>query len=82
MTVIACNRSPFQPGDLLLLFTDGTSEARNRQGHFYPVAERLRGIGESDPGALLDRVLDDLRSWTGGRIRDDVALMALRCMRW
>ncbi|MFE9867804.1 PP2C family protein-serine/threonine phosphatase [Streptomyces sp. NPDC005506] len=73
---------PFQPGDLLLLFTDGTSEARNRQGHFYPVAERLRGIGENDPGALLDRVLDDLRSWTGGRIRDDVALMALRCTRW
>ncbi|MEU4091267.1 SpoIIE family protein phosphatase [Streptomyces sp. NPDC026673] len=70
---------PFRPGDLLLLFIDGTSEARNLHGRFYPVAEPLQVMGENDPGPLLDRVLDDLRSWTGGRIRDDVALMALRC---
>ncbi|MEU6496863.1 PP2C family protein-serine/threonine phosphatase [Streptomyces sp. NPDC046984] len=70
----------FQPGDLLLLFTDGTSEARNGHGDFYPIVERFGSMGEDEPGTLLDRMLDDLHAWTGDRISDDVALMALRCM--
>ncbi|MGW3245669.1 PP2C family protein-serine/threonine phosphatase [Streptomyces sp. NPDC001070] len=72
---------PFLRDDLLLFFTDGVVEARDRHGRFYPLTERLPGMSEQDPDALLDRVLADLRSWTGGGLGDDAALLALRRTR-
>ncbi|MEU4091419.1 PP2C family protein-serine/threonine phosphatase [Streptomyces sp. NPDC026673] len=72
---------PFHRDDLLLLFTDGVVEARDRRRRFYPLTERVREMPEQDPDALLDRVLADLRSWTGGGLDDDAALLALRRTR-
>lgn len=43
----------FVPGDTLLLYTDGATEARDAAGRFYPLAERLAALGgapEADPG--------------------------------
>ncbi|MEU6345267.1 PP2C family protein-serine/threonine phosphatase [Streptomyces sp. NPDC046977] len=69
---------PYRPGDLLLLYTDGVSEARDRRDRFYPLAERVADLTPQDPQALLDRLLIDLRTWTGGGLGDDAALLALR----
>ncbi|SNT25387.1 PP2C family protein-serine/threonine phosphatase [Actinacidiphila glaucinigra] len=71
----------FHRGDLLLFCTDGVVEARDRQGRFYPLAERVREMPEQDPDDLLDRVLADLRAWSGGGLGDDAALLALRRTR-
>ncbi|MFD8076970.1 PP2C family protein-serine/threonine phosphatase [Streptomyces sp. NPDC059718] len=71
----------FHRGDLLLFFTDGVVEARDRQGRFYPLADRVREMPEQDPDDLLDRVLADLRSWSGGGLGDDAALLAVRRTR-
>jgi len=38
------NSFPFVPGDVLLLYTDGVTEARDRAGRFYPLAERLAAV--------------------------------------
>ena len=43
---------PFARGDRLLLYTDGVSETRDRDGAFYPLAERISGWppGTRGPG--------------------------------
>ncbi|MGW4893134.1 PP2C family protein-serine/threonine phosphatase [Kitasatospora sp. NPDC004240] len=70
----------FRPrgGDLLLLYTDGVSEARDAAGRFYPLAERLAELTSHDPDALLDRLLADVRGYVAGGLDDDAALLALR----
>lgn len=71
---------PLAPRDLLLLYTDGLAEARDRSGAFYSVAdlEPLPGAA-CDPESLLGNVLADLIRHTGGRLNDDVALVAVQC---
>ncbi|MEU4211865.1 PP2C family protein-serine/threonine phosphatase [Streptomyces sp. NPDC026206] len=68
----------FAPGDLLVLYTDGVTEARDASGRFYPLAERLAGMPELAPGPLVDRLVADLRAYTGGALSDDAALLVVR----
>ncbi|MER5784718.1 PP2C family protein-serine/threonine phosphatase [Streptomyces mobaraensis] len=67
----------FDPGDVLLLYTDGAVEARDAEGRFYPLAERVAGWREGDPRRLVDRVHADLLAHAGGALDDDVALIAV-----
>ncbi|GLZ46402.1 hypothetical protein Acsp06_25870 [Actinomycetospora sp. NBRC 106375] len=68
------------PGDLLLLYTDGVTEARGPDGWFGP--ERLAALLSSLAGAsadvVADGVMDAVSEFQGGRFRDDVALLAVR----
>ncbi|MGW2369387.1 PP2C family protein-serine/threonine phosphatase [Streptomyces sp. NPDC001667] len=68
---------PFPPGTTLLLYTDGLTEARDRAGTFYDPGARLPGRTFPGPDALLDALLTDVRRHTGGRISDDMALLAV-----
>ncbi len=68
---------PFRPGDLLLLYTDGVTEARDGTGAFYPLADRVTGWNESDPDAFLDRLRRDLLHYVGGELNDDAAMVAV-----
>ncbi|MFG2919448.1 PP2C family protein-serine/threonine phosphatase [Kitasatospora sp. NPDC048298] len=70
----------FEPrrGDLLLLHTDGVSEARDRADRFYPLAERLAALRASAPEDLLDLLLADVGRWAEHGLTDDAALLALR----
>ncbi|MCW7944369.1 membrane protein [Streptomyces hygroscopicus] len=68
---------PFQKGDLLLLYTDGVSETRDKAGTFYPLSRRLRQWPTADPGALLTRLRQDLVAYSGGHLDDDVAAVAV-----
>lgn len=67
----------FNAGDLLLLYTDGLIEARDVRGRFYPLAERVAGWGERDPGVLIGRLCDDLLAYVGGHLDDDAAMIAI-----
>ncbi|MFF4140032.1 PP2C family protein-serine/threonine phosphatase [Streptomyces sp. NPDC001698] len=69
---------PFGPGDTLVLYTDGVIEARDHNGVFYPFAERAAQWTDHPPEALLDHIERDLLAHTGGRLGDDVALLAIR----
>lgn len=64
-----------EPGDRLLLFTDGLGEAR-RDGEFFPTAQRawgLLGHGKVEDGlASLETALFE---WVRGRLDDDIALV-------
>ncbi|MFJ8944952.1 PP2C family protein-serine/threonine phosphatase, partial [Streptomyces sp. NPDC102395] len=68
----------FQAGDLLLLYTDGVTEARNTDGHFYPLAERAPKWTKDDPDELLHHLQDDLPAHVHGRLDDDAAVVAIR----
>jgi serine phosphatase RsbU (regulator of sigma subunit) len=69
----------FVPGDQLLFYTDGVSEARNRSGSFYPLEERGHLLKDPDPEAALEAVRQDLRQYVGGeRLHDDAAMLLLR----
>ena len=68
--------------DLLVLFTDGVSDARNRLGERLGEERVLRAIRESrgdDPRLILDRVVDLLHEHTEGTpLRDDLTIVVLR----
>ncbi len=73
---------PWKPQDLLLLFTDGISEARNRQddrlgeGTVLDIVLRNR---ESEPVTILDRVFETLNQHIGDTLRrDDLTLVLVR----
>jgi len=69
------------PGDTLLLYTDGVTEARNGGDELYGL-ERLEEVlvaaGGRPPGEVLDAVRADLREWTGPRPPgDDLTMVAV-----
>ncbi|GAA4986305.1 PP2C family protein-serine/threonine phosphatase [Kitasatospora paranensis] len=69
---------PFEPGDTLLLITDGVTEARDGAGEFYDPAVRLAPLGPFDgPGELVDALVRDVARWTGGPRDDDMAVLAV-----
>ena len=64
-----------EPGDRLLFYTDGLVEARNRKDVFFPLEQHLAALGSGGLHWALDGLVDELRKYVGGRIRDDVALV-------
>ncbi|TPQ18059.1 PP2C family protein-serine/threonine phosphatase [Streptomyces sporangiiformans] len=69
----------FAPGDQLLLYTDGVTETRDRAGEFFPLPDWMRRQGPAAPPGLLDRLHRDLLVFSGGRLDDDIAALAVRC---
>ncbi|MFI2205069.1 PP2C family protein-serine/threonine phosphatase [Streptomyces sp. NPDC020192] len=67
----------FEPGDTLLLYTDGVVEARDPSGRFYPLTDRVARWTDDSPEALMHHLRRDLLIHAGGRLDDDAALIAL-----
>jgi serine phosphatase RsbU (regulator of sigma subunit) len=68
------------PGDVIVLFTDGIDESRNPSGEFYGI-ERLRaflGRAPGDAQALGRALLDEIHHFSAGRPpSDDIAILTL-----
>ncbi|MEZ0067504.1 hypothetical protein ABIA32_003517 [Streptacidiphilus sp. MAP12-20] len=76
-------RHRLAPEEVVLLYTDGASEARDADGRFYPLRSRLAerfpaGAGgpECSPAKVIAFLGDDLAAYSESR-QDDLALMAL-----
>jgi sigma-B regulation protein RsbU (phosphoserine phosphatase) len=66
-----------EPGDRLLLYTDGLAEAR-RDGEFFPTAARAwRLLGHGTVGDGLASLESALVEWVHGQLDDDIALVLM-----
>jgi hypothetical protein len=76
-------RAPLAPDETLLLVTDGVTEARDRGGVFYPLADDLaqavaRDPRTADPDRLVAHVRDRTLRHCGGHLADDTTVFAVR----
>jgi serine phosphatase RsbU (regulator of sigma subunit) len=75
-------RLQLEPGDLLVVFSDGVSESMNPAGDQYGesrIASVVREHMHLDPGEILDRLLDDVQRFSDGTPpHDDLTALILR----
>jgi serine phosphatase RsbU (regulator of sigma subunit) len=68
---------PFGPGDQILFYTDGISEARDKSGAFYPLLSQCGPVllGGDNPEAVLDLIGDQVVRHVGHKLTDDAAML-------
>ncbi|MCI0512128.1 SpoIIE family protein phosphatase [candidate division KSB1 bacterium] len=81
------NRIQLEPGDWLVLYTDGVTEAQNQQHENFGI-ERLKhvcltfdanSVTESKPAALLNRIVQQVQTHLGGqKVQDDLTLLVFQ----
>jgi hypothetical protein len=77
MPVVRPRVERLEPGDRLLFFTDGLTEAR-RDGQFFPTAERARQLlGHGTVADGLASLESALYDWVRNRVDDDIALVVV-----
>jgi serine phosphatase RsbU (regulator of sigma subunit) len=73
----------FDPGDRVVLYTDGVTEARDESGAWFGDREFrafVAGHRDGSPGRFLDALLAHLRRWAGrdgGPFDDDLTIVAI-----
>ncbi|MET9823389.1 MULTISPECIES: SpoIIE family protein phosphatase [Streptomyces] len=73
---------PLSPGDILLAYSDGVTEARDSTGTFYPLCERLQdhcadSAGPVSPTGLVTFVEEDVARWAP-TLSDDLVAIAFQ----
>jgi serine phosphatase RsbU (regulator of sigma subunit) len=77
----AIERAELEPGDSIIAYTDGVTEARAANKEFYSEKRLLDLLSEPVASAtdLVDRVRDSIRSFTVDAIQnDDITMITVR----
>jgi len=73
---------PLEPGDCILLYTDGITEALDNEGNEFGLermTEAFRTTAKQGPQAIVSRLIDDLRNFVDSTPQnDDITLIAIR----
>jgi sigma-B regulation protein RsbU (phosphoserine phosphatase) len=73
---------PLAPGDTFVLFSDGVSEAMNREDDFYGeerLLEALAAVRDAPPADLVAHVMADVQRFVdGAKQSDDITMLATR----
>ncbi len=80
-TNFVCKETSFEPGDMLLAYTDGVTEARNAAGEFFTEDRLLALLPEPvlSVGATLERIEAHVREFVAyAPFADDVTMLAIR----
>jgi len=70
------------PGDVLVLYTDGVTEASNAAGEdfgFDRLVDVLRPLGARPVSEMMDAVIAAVLTFSGGVQADDITLVVARC---
>jgi phosphoserine phosphatase RsbU/P len=68
-------------GSLLLMTTDGVTEARGAQGEFFGMerlVECVSRVRDEEPSSIVDAIVNDVERFSSDGLRDDVAILAAR----
>jgi len=70
------------PGDLFAIYSDGITEAQNHRDEEFG-EERLLDVmtraRDQSPSHIVSTVFDEVRRFSGDRLRDDVTFIVARC---
>ena len=68
------------PGDRLVLYTDALTEARRDGEQFGEdrLLETTRALDHTPNAAVPQALLDEVRSYAGGDLKDDIVIMSIR----
>jgi sigma-B regulation protein RsbU (phosphoserine phosphatase) len=73
---------PLEPGDCLVLYTDGVTEALDSEGNEFGIERAVQSVRASAPQgapAIIKRVIEDVRNFAGSYPQhDDITLIAIR----
>ncbi|HEV2242602.1 MAG TPA: PP2C family protein-serine/threonine phosphatase [Streptosporangiaceae bacterium] len=67
----------FAPGEDILFYTDGISEARNKTGDFFPLSDSPVLRGPPAPDTLIDGLSNEVSRYVGDAPDDDAALLLI-----
>ncbi len=70
-------RCEVEPGQQLVIVTDGITEAQGAEGRFGEARLRAELGGTSNPAMALQRLEASLHAFTNGGLDDDVAMLAI-----
>jgi sigma-B regulation protein RsbU (phosphoserine phosphatase) len=73
-----------EPGDRLYFYTDGAIEALDANETEFGqqrLLDAMASVRDRPLRAGLDVIAADVRAWCGGRLRDDVSLLAVERFR-
>ncbi|MFE6977089.1 PP2C family protein-serine/threonine phosphatase [Streptomyces sp. NPDC057682] len=70
-------QTPFEPGDRMLMYTDGVSETRDPMGEFYPLAERLAQWALVPAEEVAPLLNQDLVRYSGHSLDDDTSAVLI-----
>jgi len=68
------NHFHYNPGDVMLLYTDGITEAKNRKGEEFGYDRLLQSLDKNqsaDIKSILDNLIEELYVFTGSKAIDD-----------
>ena len=71
------------PGDLVALYTDGVTEARNAKGTEFGYRGLLRALRKRKSAtakAVVEGVLGEVEAWSAGEQEDDITLIVAKCV--
>jgi len=74
--------SSLMPGDTLVLYTDGVTEAFNDRGEDFgeqKLVDSLRRHRHQQPRELMNSILDDVKQFSPHEQHDDITLLVARC---
>jgi hypothetical protein len=71
------SRAEVEPGQQIVVVTDGITEAQGAEGRFGEMRLRAQLSGARNPALAVQRLERALHSFTEGRLEDDVAMLAI-----
>ncbi|MDO5297113.1 MAG: PP2C family protein-serine/threonine phosphatase [bacterium] len=69
-----------EPGDRIIVFTDGVIEARDSQGHMFTMEKAVQTIEQSrseNIQTMIDRLFAAVSQFSGGVNEDDIAVLVM-----